>query len=108
MITLVLVGAGVVFCCAMGVMVVRYVPYVRNHAFFRFLAQIDTGSIKVVWVTYQIIASTSFNLDIKVQAHIRTPIYIYALNDSSLMIFSASFHNVHYSNNNNNNNNKLI
>jgi hypothetical protein len=77
MITLVLVGAGVVFCCAMGVMVVRYVPYVRNHAFFRFLAQIDTGSIKVVWVTYQIIASTSFNLDIKVHAHIYKHTYIY-------------------------------
>jgi hypothetical protein len=44
----------------------KYVPWFKRQKVFRFLAYIDTGSMKVVWVTYQIIASSSFNLDIEV------------------------------------------
>jgi len=44
----------------------KYVPWFKRQKTFRFLAYIDTGSMKVVWVTYQIIASSSFNLDIEV------------------------------------------
>ena len=43
----------------------RYVPWVREVKFLKFLSLVDSGSLKVVWVTYQIVASTSFNLDIQ-------------------------------------------
>jgi len=39
-----------------------------NNYFIDFAKNIDSGSLKVAWVTYQIIASTSFNLNIAVSA----------------------------------------
>jgi hypothetical protein len=48
----------------------KYVPWFRKQSALQFLAHIDTGSLKVTWVTYQIIASTSFNLDIEVSVHV--------------------------------------
>ena len=40
------------------------VPCVRRNPVLLFLSHIDGGSLKVVWVTYQLVASTSFNLQI--------------------------------------------
>jgi len=43
-------------------------PVLRESVMIRYMRNIDSGSLKVVWVTYQIIASTSFNLDIQFPA----------------------------------------
>ena len=44
------------------------VASVRDSGVFKFLASFDSGSVKVVWVTSQIIVSISWNLDIKFPA----------------------------------------
>jgi hypothetical protein len=38
----------------------------RNNIMVKLLANVDSGSLKVIWVTYQIIVSSSLSLNIKV------------------------------------------
>jgi hypothetical protein len=43
-----------------------HLPFCGKHSIFgKFLKSIDTGSLKVVWVTYQIVISTGWSLDIR-------------------------------------------
>jgi len=63
-----MLGMGVVMFLLGTLMFVcwtRY-PSIQRQKIFRFLTYLDTGSMKVVWVTYQIVASSSLNLDIEV------------------------------------------
>jgi hypothetical protein len=39
---------------------------IRNNSLVKLLANVDSGSLKVIWVTYQIIVSSSLSLNIKV------------------------------------------
>jgi hypothetical protein len=64
------IGASLVVVGLIIVIGWKYVPCFKRQKALRFLRHIDTGSVKVTWVTYQIIASTSFNLDIEVSVHV--------------------------------------
>jgi hypothetical protein len=61
---------GVLFMAVLAIVFLgRFdLPWLRESMMIRYMRNIDTGSLKVVWVTYQIIASTSFNLDIQFPA----------------------------------------
>jgi hypothetical protein len=39
---------------------------IRNNSLVKLIANVDSGSLKVIWVTYQIIVSSSLSLNIKV------------------------------------------
>jgi len=41
-------------------------PCMKENRVVYFIRSLDSGSLKVIWVTFQIIMSTSWNLDIKV------------------------------------------
>jgi len=43
------------------------VGYQQDNKLSRFVKSLDSGSLKVLWVTYQIIMSVSWNLDIEVR-----------------------------------------
>jgi hypothetical protein len=53
------------------------VPWFKEFIMLRFVSHIDIGSIKVLWVTYQIISSSSFNLDITVCVCIHVVMFCY-------------------------------
>jgi hypothetical protein len=44
----------------------RNLPYVQRSIFVQFISNIDSGTLKVIWVTYQIIVTSSFTLSIQV------------------------------------------
>jgi hypothetical protein len=42
--------------------------YFRKNVIYQLFSNVDSGSLKVMWVTYQIIISSSFTLNIKVKS----------------------------------------